>query len=60
MVPSDAPVDGSLPSSLRVLWPWWSRHMTQIEVKIDKSRQFHGDFDLKEIAVRELKRALNL
>jgi hypothetical protein len=66
MIPSAAPTDGSLPSWSRAPWPSWSRHNTRIEAKIDKARQFHGVFDVKElrqheqIAMRDLKRCLDL
>jgi hypothetical protein len=65
MIPSGAPADGSLPSWSRAPWPSWSRHNTRIEAKIDKARQFHGVFDLKELrplewkALRDLERSLD-
>jgi hypothetical protein len=66
MIPSAAPTDGSLPLWSRAPWPSWSRHNRRIEAKIDKARQFHGVFDLKELrpdeqrSIRELKRCLDV
>jgi hypothetical protein len=65
MIPSGALADGSLPSWSRAPWPSWSRHNARIEAKIDKARQFHGVFNLKELhpreqkAMRDLKRFLD-
>jgi hypothetical protein len=65
MIPSTVS-NKSLRSWSRAPWPSWSRHNRRTEAKIDKARQFHGVFDIKElrqyeqIVMRDLKRCLDL
>lgn len=65
MIPSTATTDGSRPSWSSAPWPSWSRHTARIEAKIDRARQFHSVFDVKElrpgeqVAMQGLKRSLD-
>jgi hypothetical protein len=66
MIPSAAHIDESLHSWSRASWPSWSRHHRRIEAKIDKARQFHSVFNMKELrsdeqrAIREPKSCLDV